>query len=400
MSLLRIKFAAESSSMRCEWALLGAGREPIFGEGTLAQVPRRAERVQLVLPATQVVLVRARLPRAARQRRGAVLAYAIEEQIVGDPHASRVTWLGMDGDDDMLAVLEREGLERWREALRSLGFKAFGIYCETLMLPLQADTWSLAWDGREGFVRTGEFEGAATDCGDQSSPPLSLQLRLEEARARGRAPSSLTVYTTATEASPALGAWQGALGVSVHLGGAWDWRSAPPEAGVALGQEHRRWRLAPDTLAHLRPAAWLLVAALAVQAVALALDWGSLSRQQRALRRRMVAEFRATFPRAVAVVDPELQMRRDLAQARHAAGRPDPGDFLPMLERVAETTRTLPAGSLRTLSYENDRMTLALRGLKPSAIGELVARVDAARLRLVEAPVDRRGTVTLQVRPR
>lgn len=398
MSLLRIRCPLERAPQHCEWALVDAGREPVAGEGPLAQLPRRAERVELVLPASQVVLMHARLPQAARHRAGSVLGYAIEEQIVGDPHASQVSWLGSEGDEDVLAVIDRERLERWREALRAQGIRIYEMHCETLMLPLHAQAWSLAWDGREGFVRTGRLEGAATDCGDRVSPPLSLRLMLDEARSRGRAPSSLAVYASAEDATVEPEAWQRELGIDVRLAGAWSWRTAGLGAGVALGQDRRRWRPAPGTLARLRPAAWILGAALAVHAVALAIDWSALAREQRALRREMVAQFRASFPEAVAVVDPELQMRRKLAQMRHAAGKPDAGDFLPMIERVAQVTRDLPAGSLRTLSYDSGRVKLELAGLQPAALRGLVARLTGAGMSLVEAPLANRGTVTIQLR--
>ena len=64
-------------------------------------------------------------------------------------------------------------------------------------------------------------------------------------------------------------------------------------------------------------------------------DWSALDRDEVDLRRQMETRFRAAFPDAVAVVDPALQMRRKLAEARHVAGKPDNGDFLPMIENIA-----------------------------------------------------------------
>src|SRR5512146_182179 len=53
--------------------------------------------------------------------------------------------------------------------------------------PGTADEWSLAWDGREGFVRTGAFAGTTTDCGDAATRPRSLRMMLDEAKTRGDA---------------------------------------------------------------------------------------------------------------------------------------------------------------------------------------------------------------------
>src|SRR6185436_5416452 len=50
--------------------------------------------------------------------------------------------------------------------------------------------------------------------------------------------------------------------------------------------------------------AWILGVALAIQTVALMIDWASLAHEQRTLRRQMESRFRAAFPDAVAVVDP------------------------------------------------------------------------------------------------
>ena len=58
MSLLRIYAPLGIAPTRCQWVLIGAGA-PLAGEGTLAELPRGAERVQLVIPAAQVLLTRA-----------------------------------------------------------------------------------------------------------------------------------------------------------------------------------------------------------------------------------------------------------------------------------------------------------------------------------------------------
>ena len=114
-------------------------------------------------------------------------------------------------------------------------------------------------------------------------------------------------------------------------------------------------------------------------------DWTLLAYEQRTLRQHMVARFQAAFPDAVAVVDPALQMRRKLADARHAAGQSDSGDFLPMIEHVAAATKELPAGAVRTLSYEGGRMTLELSAVDEASVRRIVARLLQSGLS-VDAP--------------
>lgn len=381
MSLLRIYGSLRDAPQQCQWALVSDGREAVVGQGPLAQLPQRAERVQLVLPATEVLITRAVLPHSAKRHAGSVLAFAVEEETLGDPEANQVSWLGSAADADVLAVADRQGLKAWHDALEAAGIAEYEVHCETLMLPRTAGEWALAWDGREGFVRTGDIEGAALECGDRETPPLSLRLMLDEAKARIEAPNAIALYLSvpapdaeANEA-PDTDAWQRNLGVPLRLAGPWDWRRAPPDAGVSLTRERQRWRLVPGTLQRLRPAAWLVAIALAAHALALIVDWTRLAGEQRSLRAQMESRFRAAFPEAVAVADPALQMRRKLSEARHAAGQPDSGDFLPMLEKVANAMKEVPAGALRIASYESGRMTLELAAVEEAGVRRIVARL-------------------------
>jgi general secretion pathway protein L len=385
MSLLRIYCSLSVTPQRCQWALIADGREPVVGEGPLAQLPQRAERVQLVLPAAEVLITRAHLPQSARRSAGSVLAYAVEDETVGDPDASQVSWLGTAGDADVLAVADRRGLKAWHDALDAAGIRGYEVHCETLMLPWMEGEWSLAWNGSEGFVRTAALEGASTDLGEPDSPPLSLRLMLDEAKTRGEAPASIAVYAMGADAPLEIEAWQRALGVALRLAEPWDWRTAPAEAGISLAQARARWRLPPGTLARLRPAAWIVGAALAVHAAALVADWTRLAGEQRSLRARMESRFRAAFPEAVAVTDPALQMRRKLAEARHAAGQPDGGDFLPMITNVAAALKLAPPGGLRVASYESGRMTLELSGVGDAGIRRIVARLLQSGLQVDNA---------------
>lgn len=393
MSLLRIYAPLGDAPLRCEWVLIDERKSDethsVQGSGTLADLPRGADRVQLVIPAAQVLITRANLPPGARRRDGPLLAFAVEEATAAEPDANQVSWLGADA----FAVVDKQGLKRWRDALEAVGLRAYEVHSEILLLPRSSGEWSLAWDGGEGFVRSGEFEGAATDGGDQASPPLSLRMMLEEARLRGARPDAIAVYVTAPESAPDLAVWQRDLEIPLHILGSWDWRMAPAQAGISLAQERRRWRMTPAALASLRPAAWIAAAALAIHGAALSADWMLLGSEQRAVRGQMEARFRSAFPDAVAVADPALQMRRQLAAARHRAGLPDGGDFAPMLEKVATGLKELPAGGLRTVSYESGRMTLELAGIEEAALRRIVARLIQTGL-----IVDVTGTKLITVR--
>jgi len=389
MSLLRIRCSLADPRLRCDWALIDVGRETLTGSGQLAdltRLARDAERIQLVIPAAEVLLARAKLPPGAGPRSGALLAYAVEDLTIGDPESQHVIFLGSSASDEtlcVLAIMDKKGHEACLAAVDAIGVNNFEVHHEALLLPWRPGEWTLAWDGGEGYLRSGEREAGAIDCGDKSTPPLALRLLSAAAIARGAPPSTLAVYTVgdSPEAAPDIEAWSSALGIKLRLAGTWDWRRAPPEAGIALETRRRRWRLPAPALQRLKPAMWILCAAMLIHAVALIVDWSLLASERRQLRQQMESRFRAAFPDAVAVVDPALQMRRKLAEARHAAGAVDDGDFLPMAEKVAMAMRETAPGSLRSLSYESGRMTLDVAG-DSAALQRLGSRLSQAGLRL------------------
>ena len=399
MSVLRIYCPLPAVPTTCEWVLFDehGGSQP--GKGALAQLPQGAAHVQLVLAAGQVLLTHARLPAAGRRRSAALLAYAAEEKLASDPDANQVTRLGQVDGDDVLAVVDRQRLQGWRDALDAVGIRVDGVYCETLALPIRHGEWSLAWNGRDGYVRTGEFEGGATDCGDPQTPPLALQLLLDDARTRAALPASIALHPTDAAAHPDVGAWQRSLGIDIRLASPHDWRTLPALGGprIDAGGRHR-WRPPPAVLARWRAVGWILLAALALHSVALLVDRVRLGSEQRQLRAQMEARFRTLFPAAVAVADPVLQTRRQLARLRHAANQPDAGDFPVMLGKVAGALSGMQDAKLHALSYEDGRMTLEFAGMPAR---QIETRLGQAGFDVEAAPAARRpGRGTLTLTPR
>lgn len=411
MSLLRIRCPLLEEPLSCQWIWIGDDGVPLTGAGQIAALPKNASSVQLIIPAAQVLLTRARLPDAARRQTGSVLAFAVEEEMLREPDANQVSWIGSAGDESILAAVDKKGLTECLDTFQAAAILVDEIYCETLLLPWTPGEWSFAWDGQEGFVRTGEFEGGATDCGDDASPPLSLHLMLEDAERHGARPASITLYTIEPEgamtfeggvmknpaAAPDIEAWQRVLGIPVYIAGTWDWRRAP-QSSISLLQERKRWPLFSGFFSRLRPAVWIGAAALVIHSLAVAADWALLANEERTLHQQMETRFRTLFPAAVAVVDPALQMRRKLAEARHAAGVPDTADFLPMIKTVGSGLNELAPGSLRAVSYDSGRITLELaaeEGLANRIAAQL--RENDLRVDINPAPADAGGGVIVLV---
>lgn len=395
-AVMRIRFSGGQQLQHCEWALLATGQEPRVGEGAL---PSHAGPVECVLPAADVLITRCLLPATGRRPGPELLAFAAEENLASDPAANTVCLLAVTASgDSVLAVVDKAVMAQWRSALAAIGIDEYRILCESLLLPYESAVWSMGWNGREGCVRTAIAEGCATDSGDRVTPPLSLILLLDAARKTGDCPAALVVHADSAAEQPDVVAWSRALDLDVSVGAPWFWYGTLAASGPVLFQQRRHWQHLGALLPRVRPALWLLVVALAVHVALVMQAWGSLSAEQASLREQMEARFLQVFPNAV-VVDPGLQMRRQLGAARQRTGLSDEGDFLPLIARTAAAA-ALPAGTLRTLSYEPGRLTLDVTGLPAAELALLVERLQQAGLGVeVQATVgDATGSV-LTVRP-
>jgi len=395
MSLLRIFASLYGQPNHCRWLLMEKNKLPVSGEGPLSELPRHTQHVQLVLPAAQVMLTTVTLPQGTKHPQGSALAYAMEDEMLEEPDTNQVSWLGLvDTEHHQVAVIDKAGLLRWQEALQATGIDDYEIHCETLFLPFINGEWSIDWNGSDGFVRNGLREGSALiNHADVASAaaPLSLVMLMEEARTNQTIPTAIALYTPLHQA-PDIQRWTKELGVPVYLAEHQDWRNAPVEAGVNLAPSPKHWRIFTGLLAALRPAAAILCVALVIHISALATEHILLVKEQRSLRERMETQFRRTFPEAVAVSDPALQMRRKLSEAYAASGQSDNSDFLPMMEQMAMVMSTLPADSVRSISYDSGGLSIELSTLDETTQQQLLSQLLAAGL---ESTVTRSGTSVL-----
>jgi hypothetical protein len=265
-----------------------------------------------------------------------------------------------------------------------------------------AGEWTVVWSERGGFLCLDGPETVALDATADASPPVTLRLALHEARKAGRLPAGIRVYTTSAVAAPDAGAWSQSLRIAVTAHGRW-----APEAQDArridtadfLAAAYARKKHEGSTVRRFAPALAVGAIVLAVHAGLTVFDWARLATEERSLRSAMEAQFRATFPGAQ-VVDPALQMQRNLADLRRAAGVPDAGDALPLLAAVAAPLAST-GQRVQALRYEAGRLDIELPAAAatgPAAVQALV-QARAPELRVAAESDPRRGVTTLRVSP-
>lgn len=358
---IRIPEALPDPATQCPWVLKDAvGRILSAGEDRPEALPDATE-LELIAPASRVLLTQIALPRRSRQRLREMLPFAIEDRISVEPDRVHVA-LGpaMADGTYAVAVVDREWLTRWIAAFTQAARTPQSLRVETCLAPLEPHAWVVVWGGAHGFVRTGPAGGFALDAGIAPSPPIVLRLALHEALGKSNAPDKL-VMRAPVDAAPDLEAWSAELGVPCERAEAWDWTLAPQAQGSAAELNLLQGEFAPpsatrDLMPGLRPALVLCALIAGLHVIGTLVHWGILQHERTQLQAEMKAIFRNSFPAAQAIVDPPLQMRRQLDSARRAAGQGQPGDFLPLLAQVASGYEGVGGARLKNISYEQGRL--------------------------------------------
>ena len=369
---LRINAGWPGQDPACDWALVNA-------QGALLQRGRseprhwpEADRCELILGAAECLLLKVRLPKGARSRPAEVIAYALEDQLIGDAEAEHFVIGEEDrqgtGDGIVVTpvwVIARARLKALLAILEAVGRLPALVISELQLVPLAADGWSVCLHGDDatGYLRRGVEDGCAFDLYDVAHPPVELRLALQGARKAGNAPQVIEVHNARGKAgefaATTAAAWQQDLNVPVRVAGEFNWhQSATANARNLLSGEFAPKRAPNAGWGSLKPALLLGLSALLIYASFSFGEWIWLAGQSDRLHQQMIDSFRAAYPQAQNIVDPPLQMQRLNDQLRRERGQLGSTDFLPLL--AAASDARAGQGKLRSLSFEDGRLELGL----------------------------------------
>ena len=368
------------SATPAAWTLLdGANAILRTGVGPLDTLPR-AERVIALAPVGRLLWIETALPPVAPAKRNALLRYAIEDKLTIDPSTVHAVILGNSGNsgnsghsgkaDHVVAAIDRTWLVGVLQWLTRGGLPADNLISGATGIAVAAGEWAVVLDHTHGYAKRADGFVYNLDIGRDREPPFGLTLALKEARQHQRAPTALVLHAAPSrDPSPPLDAalcrrWENLLDVPVRL-------AAPSttllQALVAAGKSANllTGEFAPREalgkwLEILRPA---LIAAALIVVLHLAftlIDNARLNAERGALEAQMTGLFKTAFPNAQAIVDPPLQMERNLAQMKLERGIATQADAQMQLARLTNLLQALPGAppSIQSLTLQGGVATL------------------------------------------
>jgi general secretion pathway protein L len=334
------------------------------GDATASRIERvsldgleDASSVRLVFDPRDVVLLSPQVPALTGARLAQALPNVVEDALLQDASACAIVAGPSLGDRRRLvAVIDREWLEFTVGAFERRGMRVRAAWPAQLALPWSSTTWSIGCVHGGLALRTGEHEGLGWTAGDDPDfRTEAVVAALETALAGAVRPEALDAWVDDESWQGPLDRAAARLGLPVRVSAL----PIPAAGGVELlagrAAAGKRMLAAFDARAWRVPAA--LVAACVVAGLAgLNLHWAQLARERDALRRSLETTFRATFPQAQVVVDPLLQMNRNVTSLRASGGQQGLEDVVPLLARFGQALGSSGVDAVAAVEYREGRL--------------------------------------------
>jgi type II secretion system protein L len=318
------------------WTLCDANGNVIRSEetnlaGARAATPIGASIIALV-PAGRVVFIETLLPTVSNAKRDQLVRYAIEDKLTIDP--ATVHAVVLDTGDaakagkykglHIAAAIDRTWFSAALDWLIAAQLPPRTAFAETALLPVKKGEWSVKLAAKNAYAKRADGFAYAIDAGSITQPPFALALAINEVAEK---PSAISLFVDAAAANSeadraALVAnWQASLNVPVRIAST---TSASPltanpfkqlgalKSGNLVTGEFAPAHVASTWLKNLKPAIALIGLITAVQIAFVVIDHWQLERQRIRIEAEMRSTFQAAFPQATTIIDPALQMQRNL----------------------------------------------------------------------------------------
>jgi general secretion pathway protein L len=350
---LLIRFAPDDLET-VTWLRVAADGRPA-GElqvGLVEQAAADAEgcRVVVLVPGTDVTLTEARVPTQSRQRVYRAVPFALEDQLADEIETLHFV-VGPRADSGLypVAVVRRECMDAWLAALTAANLQPQLMLPDTLAVPRSGDAWSLLLDADVALLRSGPWSGFAMETellpallqlasGGEETPRVLHCYTCTPARAgfpatirmvdEGCEEDVMQVLASGVAGSEAINLLQGSYSRSEQLSRLW-----------------KPWRAT----------AALLLVGVILHMAQLGTEYYRLDKARATLAAEIEQVYRAAFPDARKVVNPQAQMKQKLTALRRLQGKGS-ADFLTLLAQAGGVLHLEKGVDINGVSFRDGRL--------------------------------------------
>lgn len=431
------KAAADSAphwlALACPFAVVAQGnvssRMTIERQGyatlsDLSTTIAKAQRVVLLLAASDVALRHLQVPPLSPAKLKAALPNLVEDQLINDPADSVVvvdSSANTSGGMRTVAVVQRAWLSIVSKALLAFGARQLTALPAQLCLSFAAEqsgSVSAAineWESKE--------QQAAIDLtlrlSEQDGIGLAIMPALTQSEHHEESSASVVIQTLSTVVplatiqlyvpQTAVHAYQDAVQNNSALNKritvfADNWSHWITGAQVTTLDLMAGLGTATGTKLNWQPWRWpllLAAAVLLVNAIALNIDWWRMKSEANSLRTAMVQIYKTAYPKESVIIDPIAQMQQKIAAAKHTAGLPNGDDFTALIAAFGEAWSSVGgAGNASTIAgieYRERSLYVRLKAGTEAQTQQMKTALATRELQLELAP-EQSGAMVWKIR--
>jgi general secretion pathway protein L len=417
-------------ALACPFALVSHGsvieRQGNAPLSDLAETIAKAQRVLLLLAASDVTMLRLQVPPLSSARLKAALPNMVEDQLIADPADCVVVAGGLADGLRTVAVVQRAWLDILAKTLIAFGASRIEALPAQLCLPYQADqpgSVTAAISDRNASEQNNSGQNAHINMtlrlSEQDGIGLAISVSQNEAATNeviqtlcaviAEAPISLYVPESLVPAyqeavnnpvDPNQFALNKRIDVFADNWSRWiagaNVTTLDLMAGLGLGTgpvlDWRAWRW-PLALA---------AAVLLINITALNIDWWRMKSETNALRASMIQIYKSAYPKESVIIDPIAQMQQKIAAAKRNSGLAAADDFTAITAAFGEawSGAVVAAGkttAIAALEYRERSLFVRLKSGSDAPTQQMKAALTKRDLLLDLAP-GQSGAVVWQIR--
>lgn len=333
----------------------------------LLPTPRWGTSLVAVVPGEEVVTRTLHLPSRSRRKVIAAIPYALEDSLSADVEALQFALLEWHpGGEATVAVVARQKLDPWLQELDEAGIAVQRMVPDYLLLPTHPQArYTVAISGPDRVCVRGEgMLGMAFDAN-------AIELWWSELEDKG-----ISIAVNENALAQRLIRLDGTAVREWDIGEdftSWIGHGHTPHTEVNLLQGDYAPMQREQSGGGLKVAITVLAVAAALKLGADALEHVLLKRQSQQLDAEITQTLQATFPGITRIVNPRVQMEREIAALTSGiAGR---GEFQYLLAVVA---RAVPGSqaTLEEISFRDNALLITISTMNFAGLDRLKQRFD------------------------
>jgi general secretion pathway protein L len=369
-----------------------------------------AHRLVLMIAASDVTVLRIKVPPMSETQLRRALPNLLEDRLLSDPEECVFAPSPIEDGMCTVAVMQRGWLELIARTVSGYGGTAVVAVPTQLCLTPEPDAVAVAVsaDERDIALRLSGDEGLGLHLASTSPQSAAHATQVLESITAMLPTARIRLYVSGYR----LSAYRDALAAFGSRSDAASEQAARVElreddwnhwikgtgkvrmnllAGApnAASERHGDWRAR-------RLIAALLFAFMLVNIAGLNIEWWRMKREAKQLRAEMVQIYRSAFPNESVVVDPLLQMQHHVASGG-VAGNLAPDDFLMLAARFGaawnKETSAPPAAAIAHLGYSERSLIVGLQAGNEATMAKLGPVLRAEKLAVTQS-----GPNTWQIR--